>query len=71
MSNQENDNIMQRAADLIDELTSHPSRADIALEQAIDRNDLDELRRLVTLYEGELAQAHFYNNNIIEPNDVY
>jgi hypothetical protein len=57
-------NLFQRAAELIDELTNHPSRADEQIIKALDANDLQEIYRLVLKYESELAQEHFKNWNV-------
>ena len=67
MSNDTNNNILERAADLLDELTSHPSGLDIQLEKAIESNDLDEIYRVVCICEGVLSQEHF----IKEMGDEY
>ena len=65
MSHAVNDTILERANDLLEEISGHPSKFDKLLEQAIEHNDLDEVYRLVTIIEGELAQEHFYNAGII------
>jgi HPt (histidine-containing phosphotransfer) domain-containing protein len=62
---QTNTNLLERAAELIDELVGHPSGADLVIIQAIDNNDLDELRFQVHRIEGELAQEHFHNKEIV------
>lgn len=56
---QTNIKLLERAAELIDEITGHPSGADRALIAAVDSNDLDEVRYQVRRIEGELAQEHF------------
>jgi hypothetical protein len=61
VSQQTNTKLLERAAELIDELTSHPSGLDETLIQAVGANDLNEVRRIVVLVEGELAQEHFRN----------
>lgn len=71
MSNNINEQLLIRAADLIDEITGHPSRLDIALEQAVEKSDLDEIYRIVTLVEGELAQESFHNDGILSREDIY
>lgn len=65
MSNDNNTILLERAAELIDELTSHPSGADKLIIQAIDSNNLEEVQRLVTKFEGELSQEHFMNHDLI------
>ncbi len=52
-------NLFERAAELIDNLTSHPSGADNQIIAALDANDLQEINRLVCKYEAVLAQEHF------------
>lgn len=56
---QTNTNLLERAAELIDELASHPSKSDRALIQAIDSNDLEQVRYQVQKIEGELAREYF------------
>lgn len=68
MSNQINTELLERAAELIDELTSHPSGYDKILEDCIDRNDLDALQHHVAVIEGELAQEYFMNNEVAGVN---
>lgn len=65
MSNNTNENLLERAAELIDELASHPSGYDKALIKAIDANDLQEVRYLVVKLEGELSQEHFHNYELV------
>jgi hypothetical protein len=62
--NQTNTILLERAAELIDELMSHPSKSDEQLIEAINANDLDEVRRLVTKLEAELSEEHFRNYNL-------
>jgi hypothetical protein len=71
MSNYNNEALLLRAHEIADELASDPAGRDDRLYQLIKDNDLDNLRELVTKIEGELAQEHFYNNNILGANDVY
>lgn len=59
-----NTNLFERAAELIDELQSHPSGADKQIIAALDANDLQEIYRLVNKYEAFLAQEHFKNWDI-------
>jgi hypothetical protein len=56
---QTNTNLLERAAELIDELASHPAGADKALIRAIDSNDLDQVRYQVQKIEGDLAREYF------------
>lgn len=71
MSNQSNDNLIERATDLLEEIDSHPSGLDTALDEALKKGDLDEIHRLVTYIEAELARDHFHRNNYIGQNDIY
>lgn len=71
MSNESNVILFERAYQAADEITNHPSGLDKSIYQAIEDNNLDEVRRLTVKAEGLLAQAHFYNNNMIEPTEVY
>ena len=70
MSNDVNQNIMERARDLLDDCVGM-SWVEKALTNAIDSNDLDELYRLVTMIEGERARDEFYNNSILSTKDIY
>jgi hypothetical protein len=65
MSNAVNDNLIERAHELAEEITSHPSGYDKTLLQALERGDLEDVRRLVVFIEGELSRAHFMNYNIV------
>ena len=71
MSNESNSALFERAYQAAEEITNHPAGYDKALYAAIEGNNLDEVRRLVTLVEGELSRQHFYDNNMIEPAEVY
>lgn len=65
MSNDVNDNLIERARDLAEEITGHPSGYDKTLLACIDGGDLDELHRLVKLVEADLARDYFYGHNIV------
>lgn len=65
MSNITNTNLLERANELIEELVSHPAGLDKQLINAVERDDLDEVHRLVVLIEGELAQEHFRNYDLV------
>lgn len=65
MSNPTNEALIERAHELAEEITNHPSGYDTALVLALERNDLDEVQRLVTFIEGEMSQAHFHNYDIL------
>ena len=71
MSNNVNEAIMERAYELIEELASDPAGRDDMLMQLIREGDMDNLLAHVQKVEAEVAQEHFYNNNIIEYGDVY
>ncbi len=59
MSNNVNTRLMERAGELSEIFTNHPSHLDTLLSQAITGGDLDELRRVVSIMEGTLAEEHF------------
>lgn len=69
MSNESNTALYERAADLIDELTSHPAGIDRGLIQAVDSGDMERIRYWVSKAEGVLAQEHFYETNQIDGSD--
>lgn len=72
MSNPINTNLIERANELIEEITSHPSGYDRRLQELIVSNDLEALYNLVIKIEGLLAQEHFRNYEIVkEYEDVY
>jgi hypothetical protein len=59
MSDSSNDKLYERAQELLDEFTSHPSGCDKSLAAAIMRDDLEEIRYWVNTFEGVLAQENF------------
>ena len=59
MSQDINTRLLERAADLLDDFTNHPSGLDKQLEKAIESNDLDEIHRVVSIMEGIQSQEHF------------
>lgn len=62
MSNSSNDNLLQRAADMINYWEGTPiSRR---LEHYVDENDLQELEQAVTVAEGMAAQEEIFGANI-------
>lgn len=65
MSNLNNDNLLDRASDLLEELSGHPSHLDTALSQAITNGDLEEVKYLVNKLEALLAQEHFKNYEVV------
>lgn len=71
MSNHTNTKLLERAAELIDELQSHPAGLDKAIKLALDQNDLEELTYAVLRAEAELSQEYFYNNNVLDARDEY
>lgn len=62
MSNEENTKLLQRAADLLDEIYSHPSGYDKILEEAVESQDLSKIKHTVSWIEGELARQHFHSS---------
>ena len=65
MSNLENDKLMERAMEAMDKIPSHPSGYDDLLWTAIKNSDLEEVKRLTHIIEAELAQSHFFNNDLM------
>lgn len=64
MSTYQNTHLLERAAELIDELASHPAGYDKMLITAVESNNLDEVYRLVVKIEGDMAQEMFHNWDI-------
>lgn len=71
MSHVKNDMILVRAYELVEQLLSDPAGRDKRLLQLIESNDLEELMKEVIKIEGDLAREEFYNNGILEQNDIY
>lgn len=69
MSLESNTNLRERAYELVEELTSHPAKLDVAIQRALEGGDLEELEYWVTVGEGTLAQQEFYESNIIERDE--
>lgn len=65
MSDTHNTILLERAYEVLEEVTNHPSGYDKALSEAIEKNDLEEIYRLTNMLEDELAKEHFYNKEII------
>lgn len=64
MSQTNNNHLIERANELLEEITNHPSGYDTLLVKAVESGDLDEVRRVVTLVEGELSHEHFANHDM-------
>jgi len=64
MSDNDNTNLLERAAELLDELDSHPSGLQKHLEQAVEGNDLDSIRYWVERLEGHVAREHFHGYEV-------
>ncbi len=64
MSNSTNDQLLERAHELLEDLDSHPSKLNKALSIALEQNDLDYINYLVPKLEAELSQEHFENWNV-------
>jgi len=69
MSTQVNTELIERAADLLEEMDSHPAHLDDQLAAAIKSGDLERLRYWVSVCEGALAQAEFYESNMVDAQD--
>lgn len=65
MSDDSNTKLLERAAELMDEIESHPSGYAKLLEQAVAKNDFDAIRYAVSRVETELSREHFTNFDII------
>ncbi len=65
MSNDTNTQLLQRAANLIDALDSHPSGLQKHLVKAVETNDLDEVQYWVPILEAELSQINFMDGDIL------
>lgn len=66
MSLDSNTQLLERAADLVDELTSHPAGIDKGLIQAVESGDMERIKYWVSKAEGVIAQEHFYETNQID-----
>lgn len=71
MSNVKNNMLLVRAYELVEQLLSDPAGRDKLLLQLIEKNDLEELMSQVIKIEGDMAREEFYNNGILEQNDIY
>lgn len=70
MSKHENELLLEKAAQLIDDTTGMsyiPER----IEQLIKSNDLDELRVFCNEVEATLAIEHFHNADILDGRDEF
>lgn len=65
MSNITNDKLLDRASELLEEISDHPSGYDVLLSKAIESGDLDEVHRVVSYVEGQLAQDHFHQYDLV------
>lgn len=64
MSNTSNTKLLERASELAEEFTSHPSKIDVQLINAIDSKDLEEVQRLVVQLEGYISQEVMHGFNV-------
>lgn len=69
MSNESNTLLLQWANEMAEEMTG--TWLERRIHELIKDNDLEELRRVVTKFSGEVAQHHFHNRNLEEATDVY
>lgn len=65
MSHDTNSNLLERAYEVLEEISGHPSKYDKLLDKAIQREDLDEVHRLVNIIESDLAIEHFHNYGLL------
>lgn len=72
MSHNSNTELLTRASELAEEMTS--TTMGKVLAQAIDdydkTKDLDALRATTAVIEGQLAQTHFNEADIVEPQEM-
>lgn len=59
-----NTKLLERAYELAEDITNHPSGYDKRIRQLIEDNNLEELQHVVTKIESELAQEHFYGYDL-------
>jgi hypothetical protein len=69
MSNQTNDNIVERAQDMMAEYEG--TDVEVAIANNLERGDLDMVRYLTEQAEAETSRQHFYNNDMIERGDEW
>lgn len=70
MSNSYNDEILERANELMEETTG--TWMEKAIKSAVDRDDLEELRKLISRIEHDLAVEHMHNTEQVkEYGDTY
>lgn len=70
MSNYSNEQLLDRAAEMVDywEGTLHAE----LIRQALDSNDLEEVRHHVVLAEAEAARQEIYGYDLMpEQGDIY
>lgn len=73
MSQQSNQQVVERAYELAEDLTSTTEGKVIAyaLDRYEEDKDVEALWRTVANVEANRAQEHYFNNNILGANDVY
>lgn len=71
MSHQANVELEERALELLETTTNHPSGYDRLLAAAVCAEDWDEVHHWVNRLEGELAIEHFHKQGMQEVADVY
>lgn len=59
MSLHQNQLLMERAQDLLEEVDSHPAHLDDLLSNAMKSGDLEQIRYWVGVVEGTLSQEVF------------
>lgn len=64
MSNQINTTLIERAHEVIEELTSHPSGIDNRIQALIDIGDLNNLQAAVADGEAILAEEFFKSYDV-------
>lgn len=69
MSHESNTLLLQWANEMAEEMTG--TWLERRIHELIKDNDLEELRRVITRFSGEVAQKHFHDRDIEEVGDTY
>lgn len=67
MSNQTNQNLVERAADVMAYFEG--TDLELAISNALHEDDLDIVSYLVTQGEAEISRQEFFNNDITDERD--
>lgn len=69
MSNQINDQLIERAAEVMAYFEG--TDLELAIANNLDKGDLELVEALVSNAEAEISRQEFYNNDIIGERDEY